>query len=81
MEGRITTPPTPGGEMEQSKANRKGNVKPDITYQMALKCGDNIAFRTMDCSQTNTQPMAMEEALPLGTGAREPGCEQTRKDD
>jgi hypothetical protein len=27
------------------------------------------------------QPIAMEEVLPLGTGAREPGCEQTRKDD
>jgi hypothetical protein len=25
--------------------------------------------------------MAREEALPLGTGAREPGCGQTRKDD
>jgi hypothetical protein len=24
----------------------------------------------MCCSQTNTQPMAMEKALPLGTGAR-----------
>jgi hypothetical protein len=29
----------------------------------------------------NTQPMTMEEALPLGTGARETGCKQTKKDD
>jgi hypothetical protein len=66
---------------EKGKENRKGSAKPDIAYQITLKCVDNIAFRTMHCSQTNTQPMAMKEALVLGTGAREPGCEQTRKDD
>jgi hypothetical protein len=35
----------------------------------------------MKSIQTNTQPMPMEDALTLGTGAREPGREQTRKDD
>jgi hypothetical protein len=66
---------------EQGKANRKGSMKPDTAYQIDLKWSINIAFRTMYCSQTNTQPMAMEEALTLGTGTREPGREQTRKND
>jgi hypothetical protein len=47
---------------------RKGNVKPDIAYQIALECVDSIALRTLYCSQANTQPMAMEEALSLGPG-------------
>jgi hypothetical protein len=66
---------------EQRKAKRKGIVKPDIACQTSLKCVGNIAFRTVYGIQTNTQPMAMAEALLLGTGVREPGREQTRKDD
>jgi hypothetical protein len=61
---------------EQGKAKREGNMKPK-----AHKWVDNIDFRTEQSSQANTQPMAMEEALLLGTGAREPGCEQTKKVD
>jgi hypothetical protein len=64
---------------EQGKAKRKGNVKPDIAYQKTLKSVDNSALR----SQTNTQPMAKEEALcrTARLDTREPGCEQTKKDD
>jgi hypothetical protein len=66
---------------EHGKAKRKGNVKPNISYHTSLKHVYNIAFRTVYCSQTKTHSMAMEEALPLGMGTREPGCEQARKDD
>jgi hypothetical protein len=61
------------------KAKRKGNVKPDTAYPKARKWVDNIAFHTMQSSGTNTQPMAIKKVLLLGTGAREPGCEQTKK--
>jgi hypothetical protein len=56
-------------------------VKPDIAYHIAFTCVYHNAFRTIYCSQSTTQSMAMVKALPLSTGAREHGCDQQRKDD
>jgi hypothetical protein len=53
MEGRITTPrTTPGVQNRARRSTRKGNVKPDIEYQIALKCVDIMAFHALHCSQT-----------------------------
>jgi hypothetical protein len=79
MEGRISTPSTmPGLKREQGKAKCEGNVKPGLACHLALKCVDSIAFRALYCNQTKHPVDGYGEAQPPGSGAREPGCGQTK---
>jgi hypothetical protein len=75
MEGRKATPrttPFVQTGASQGKVRRNSEVRQSVP--IAHEFVHNNTFRS-------TQSMAMEEGQPLGMGVREPGCEQTRKDD
>jgi hypothetical protein len=83
MESRITTPPTkPGVQIEasqgkvrrHSEGRQRGTHSSQICQQHRLPPDIEYA-----AAKQNNQSMAIEEAQPQGTGAREPECEQTEK--
>jgi hypothetical protein len=80
MEGRITTPPTMSGVQQRARQGKaEGISRPNKAKPYTSEtCGvQRLPSKALGKHPDN----ACGEAQPLGTGAREPGCEQTRKDD